>query len=281
MNDHLRAVTEAPVTSPPEPPTTSRAERRVRPNKPLPTDRMKHGTEVNALKAIAVASRFGERGVSAEDIGARIGVTTATAGLSNAFFAEAGWITRESKGRYLPTDATNTFAQKLGFNETEAAALLAPSIRESWYFREIAPELQTGPVAVGQLVQVLAQAAGATSEYEPQLESVLLWLEYVGLVVIADGHVQLGQRDPQELQKPPVKEDDENQRKAPEAAAEPARGESQEPTKKQRLAQANAVISLDFDLSLTAEDLAKLKPEQITALFEAVGQVAAIKATIS
>ena len=38
------------------------------------------------------------------------------------------------------------------------------------------------------------------------------------------------------------------------------------------------VIGFSFEFSLTADDLAKLTPDQITALFEAVGKVMALKA---
>lgn len=283
MNDHLKAVADPPEQpgGPSESPPSEaapRAVRRMRPNRPLPTDRMKMATQVQALKAIAVASASREQGVSASDIAARIGVAHVTAGLNNAFFAEAGWIERSGKGLYKPTDAALKFAQRFGFNETEAASLLALSIGQTWYFREIEPELRIGrPVPMTQAVSILANAAGAGAEYRSQLENVVEWLEYVGLVVITDGHVQLGQRDIQDLQ-PPT--DDEQEKPAGSGDSDPARNAGTGATKEKRL-QAQAVVSLDFDLSLAADDLAKLEPEQITALFKAVGEIAAIKAKLT
>jgi hypothetical protein len=41
------------------------------------------------------------------------------------------------------------------------------------------------------------------------------------------------------------------------------------------------VLSLSFDFDLTASDLRKLTPEQITALYKAVGEVYAIKDAIA
>lgn len=281
MNDHLKAVADAPESprGPSESPSSApRAVRRMRPNKPLPTDRMKMATQVQALKAIAVASASREQGVAASDIAARIGVAEVTAGLSNAFFAEAGWIERSGKGLYKPTEAALRFAQRFGFNENEAASLLAPPIRQTWYFREIEPELRIGrPVPMTQAVSILANAAGAGAEYRPQLESVVEWLQYVGLVVITDGHVQLGQRDLQDLQ-PPT--DDELKKPGESGGSDPAGSAGTGATKEKRL-HAQAVVSLDFDLSLTADDLARLEPEQITSLFKAVGEIAAIKAKLT
>ncbi|HLH14685.1 MAG TPA: hypothetical protein VKV16_07825 [Solirubrobacteraceae bacterium] len=258
----------------------------MRPTKPLPTDRMKQATQAHALRSIAVASSTREKGVSAADIAPRIGVAEATAGLSNAFFAEAGWIERSGKGLYKPTDATLKYAQRFGFNETEAASFLAPSIARSWYFREIEPELRMGrPVPVAGLVSILAQAASAGAEYRSQLEGVLDWLEYVGLLLITDGHVQLGERDLQDRQGTGSADGggDDGSGEGSEPAEDrkgPADAEGKKPTKRQDGGQP-ALLSLSFDFALTAEDLAKLKPEQITALFEAVGKVAAIKASLT
>jgi hypothetical protein len=274
MNDSL------PEAGGNAPSSQTKAERRLRAAKPLPTNRMKMATQVDALKAITIASQYGERGVSALDIAPRLGLSPATAGLNNAFFLEVGLLVRERKGHYKPTEASINFTRKASFNEAQAAKILAPSFRDSWYYHEVAQQLGMGPATTKRMVEVLAHAAGATSDHTSQLESVLLWLEYVGLVVIADGHVQLGQHDLQDLEVPA------NELAAPDEPAEPKRAQPAASERKgttikaQRengAAQAETVLSLNFDLALTADDLRKLTAEQITALFEAVGKVAAIK----
>src|SRR4051812_28938615 len=103
MQDHLRAVPESSNGDPPE--KRSRARSRARTSKPLPTDRMKFDLQVRALRAIVVESSNGQRAVGAEDIAPRLSVATVTAGLNNAFFAEAGLLTKEGKGRYRPASA--------------------------------------------------------------------------------------------------------------------------------------------------------------------------------
>jgi hypothetical protein len=292
MNDHLRAVenapespeapapASAPSSTPPPTAGVRRAPQRPRPSRPIPTDRMRTTTARQALQAIALADRGDGEGVTSAHIAARIGVAETTAGLNNAFFREAGWIERRSKGRFVATDATRKYVQRLGFNETEAATLLAPSIKDSWYFREIEPDLALGrPIPVEQAVSVLAQAAGAGAEYRPQLETVLHWLEYVGLILITDGQVQRGQHDIQDLEEVPEPEKPIEQE---QQKNEPADTKSEAATKKQHHPdQPSTVVSLDFDLSLTVEDMAKLEPAQITALFEAVGKIVSIKASMT
>ena len=51
----------------------------------------------------------------------------------------------------------------------------------------------------------------------------------------------------------------------------PAGGQSQDP---------ETILGFSFDFALTGDELAKLSPEQITALFTAVGEVLKIKAAL-
>lgn len=282
MADHLRPVPESEADS--QSNDSTRAAPRPRSQRPLPTNRLKFDVQVAALKAIAVASNYGERAVSAEDIAPRMGVVAATAGLNNAFFTAAGLIVRERKGYYKPIAATSEFARKSTFNETQAAALLGPAMQESWYFREIAQQLQMGTTTHKKMIEVLAHVAGASRDHETQLTSVLLWLEYVGLVINTNGYVQLGQRDLQELYKPLTPDPEEDTEDDGDGPVDPAGTEGKTTTTKRRRSDVHdeeTVLSLTFDLALTGDDLRGLSAEQIVALFEAVGKVAAIKATMT
>jgi hypothetical protein len=294
MENHLRSIdapdggVESPTETPAEQSEPRVRERRIRPKLALPTDRMKKETGIQALRATVTGSRGGERGVGADDIGARIGISAATAGLNNAFFAEAGWIEKVGRGEYKPTQAAIDFVQKLGFNETEAATRLGTTMRQSWYFTELVPELQTGPVPMAMAVNILANASGAGAEYTQQLESVVDWLEYVGLVIVTDGYLQLGQRDIQDLQTDPGAPgagggDDggEKGNVTDPAASEGAGTTTKTPRGGGGGQNAPVLLRLDFELSVTADDLARLAPEQITALFQAAGEVASIKAKLA
>ncbi len=283
MENHLRAIdeptggSESAAETPSEYSGPPVRERRIRPKLALPTDRMKKDTAVQALKAVVTGSRGGERGVSADEIAPRIGISAATAGLNNAFFAQAGWIEKVGRGAYKPTEAAINFVQKLGFNETEAATRLAVTMKDAWYFTELAAELKTGPMPMATAVNILAQASGAGAEYTQQLESVVDWLEYVGLVVVTDGNLQLGQRDIQDLQQTPTG----NGGGSGDPAASEGAGSTTEVhqgTGKVKRSEAT-ILTLSFDFAVTAADLNDLDPEQIRAIFDAVGKVAAIKAS--
>jgi hypothetical protein len=265
-------------------PARNRAAQRPRTSRPLPTDRLKFAIQPAALKAIAVASNYGERAVGGEDIAAKLGVSANTAALNNAFFADVGLIVRESKGLYKPVEAASEFARRATFNETEAATHLRTLFSDYWAFQDVKQQLLLGPATQKQMIQVLAHTAGASKDHETQLLNILLWLEFVGLIVIADGHIQLGQHDLQDLQDPNLK--------PPVPPVDPplvapggehgAAGKGEGSTKDRRQeAPGNPILTVNFDLALSAEDLSALSGEQITALFEGAGKIAAVKAAMA
>lgn len=277
MNDHLRPVPES-GDSPAEPPpaTNRRAAQRARAKRALPTDRMKFDMQVTALRAIAIASDFGKRHVGSEDIAPRVGVIPATAGLNNQFFMESGLILRVKKGQYKPTDTVNKFTQEHSFDPVKAGAQLAETLRDTWYYREVEQQLAMGTTTTGKMVGVLALEAGATKAHEIQLATLLTWLVYAGLITLDNDKVQLTGKPPAPTA--PQKADPEPEQ-PPRPTADPV-PEGTTTKGHQEVPAAQAVLSFTFDFALTAEDLQRLSPEQIQAVFGAVGDVMAIKSAI-
>ncbi len=259
----------------PEPPYPSpnvKAKARRRPGRPLPTDRMKFEMQVNALKAFGTQSDYGKRAVGGEDIAPRLGLTPATAALNNAFYMDVGLIERESKGRYKPTEHVIDFAREHSFDAEKAGKRLASVLKQTWFYQEVARE----PSTRDQLVRLLARAADTDKDREAQLSMLLDWLAYAGLtreengVITALGHAPTDQSARNE---PPGSEP-ESEGTTGDASSTADRDEVEGKTSP----LAPSLLSFDVRFSLTAEDLAKLAPEQITALFSAVGGVVAAKA---
>ena len=286
MENHLRPVPPAGDTpaDPPAPSSSTRSQPRARTSRALPTDRMKFDTQVGALLAIAVSSSNGNRSVGSVDIATRIGVSPATAGLSNAFFMECGLIKREKKGRYKPTQAVLEFARQHSFDPKAAGKLLAEPLSRSWAFREVQQQRGMGSVTERRMVEVLAAAAGATAEHRQQLLTILAWLQYAGLIALEGGLVKL---TPEGAAEAAAGAEPEPEPKPGGAGDDPGHDEETDPAStgtttklKGREAQPEPIMGFSFEFALTADDLPKLSPEQIKALFEAVGSVMAIKATI-
>jgi hypothetical protein len=257
--DHLRVVAEGKGQAEAENPSTPKKQPpRLRTKRPLPTDRAKFDTQTEALRAYVQASNRGERAVGAADIAQRMSITEATAALVNNFFVDAGLLTKERKGRYKPVPAVNEYHRLYSFKPDEAARQLAGPLRNSWYFTEVKADLQSGRVPEDVVMSILARAAGADWERKPQLELVLDWLEAADEPAAAAKEEQAEQEDP---------------------ATDPEGGKGEGSTTEGGNAPSKApqVVGFNFAFALTTEDLTKLKPEQITALFEAVGKVMAIK----
>jgi hypothetical protein len=194
---------------------------------------------------------------------------------------ESGLIKRESKGKYLPVEAANSFARTYSFNKNGAGAELREVLANSWYFKEVQRQLAgMGPATKETLIELLAHRAGASKEHESQLGSLLSWLKYAQLIVLDGSLYKLATDVPE------VKGDERDEEGSTEKVEKPD-GESpvpnpERPTKQTGIqgdtGSAPPVLAFNFDLSLRAADLKELSPEQIEAVFEAVGKVMAIKA---
>lgn len=166
------------------------------------------------------------------------------------------------------------------FDPDRAGRELGDTLREAWYFREVRKQLAMGRQTEAQMIEVLAEAAGASAERKLQLKWLLEWLRYAGLIDTKSGFVVLAGTEPADKTPIPNKHDNKGDGKPPEAPTAPGDPESKAATTgDHNERQAEAVLSFSFDFSLTADDLSGLTPDQIRAVFEAVGTVMAIKAT--
>lgn len=130
-----------------------------------------------------------------------------------------------------------------------------------------------------QLVAALASAAKADPSDTPKVEMLVQWLEYVGLIE-ADGERVVA------VQLSDVKGVSPEHRVSlsvplSEVPAAPAGAKGQESTTVRAVARPAPIVSLALNLTVTAEDLGKLTPEQIAALFNGVGEIAAIQAALA
>lgn len=258
------------------------AKARPRPAKALPTDRMKLEVQKKALSVIAILSGYGKEGVTSADMAPRLGVAATTAGLNNSFFADCGLILRDGKGRYKSSEAANDFARKFSFDADRAGLALRNALSETWFFAVVSQQIEgMGPTPKTKLIELLAYEAGTNNDYRVQLTSLISWLEYAGLIE-ADGDVyELAEDVPSKADEdgpgdevPKGKTKDDQPDPNPEGATKAGESGGQ-------LQQTDAILGFSFEFALTGDDLAKLSPEQITALFNAVGEVMAIKAALA
>ena len=261
----------------------SRSPQRSRPNRGLPTDRLRFDVQLNILQTMGRLSGSNKRPVDSDMVAQATRLSTATAGLCNRFFTESGWIEQVSKGKYVAADALLEYLRRDGVGASDATVPLADALRGSWVWEEIGPFVTDGGAPVGDVIVTLSRAAGAESGHVPQLENLLEWLDFVGLI-IREGERVLPVRAtsaPPPTPETPANPTEQQSSAAPDekpaGEREPARPSVQEPTKN-RDQQAEFVLTFNVSVNMTASDLARLSPDQIRALYEAVGTVAAITA---
>lgn len=288
---HLAAMPPAdPPDTPPDPDASrsetgeagsgiSRSPSRPRPLHAMPTDRMKRPLQRDVLRAYGVLGRNGE-GVDGAKLRAHIpNVSEATLGLNNGFFMEMGLIERVSKGVYRPVPAVVEFARVYSFDADAAGGELAPVLSGSWAAEAVRSKLSMGPCTTTDMIRCLAVTAKADASFTAQLRTLLEWLEYGGIIRFDGDMVTLVDTTPLAAA-------------AGAGGAGPTGGDGgghtppadpavPKPTKEKRQeADPSPVVALNLSVTITAADLSRLTPEQIRALFEGVGSVAAIQAAL-
>jgi len=233
---------------------------------------MKFETQVQALRTICTASRNGQETVDGHKMATYMDLAAATAPLNNAFFVYVGLIEKVGKGIYKPTPLALQFASKWTFDHHEAARLLAPKFEQTWFYEAVKNKVEVNPkTTVKQMVDTLASYAGTDNSYALKFSFTLDWLAFVGLISMEGAIVQLTG----EVSAEPEPDDDEVVVTHTEDNASVAPLPMLPPVKEQA-----PVVAFSFEVSFTATDLAVLNPDQIAALFDGAGKVAAIQAVL-
>jgi hypothetical protein len=270
-----KSATASGSTGAPVPPAAGRPNARTRARKSLPTDRLKFEAQIELLQRFGRISGSQKRLVTTEEVARAQKVSANTAGLNNGFFVDAGWLQKQGRGHFIATDALLKYVQKVQFdteNAAAAAALLAETMRNSWYWQSLANQVGNGGLPRGEALVILSTEAGAGQEYKVQLDHVLNWLQYVGLIRLDEKMVMpvaAGAAAVREVRDDGAMSDDDAGERGLGDGVNDRRADGRQERK-------DVILAVSVDFRLTAGELATLSPEQIKALFEAVGTVAAL-----
>lgn len=277
---HLRSVT--PPGGNGGEASTGRQQPRQHAAKALPTDRMKMDRQPVVLGMIGRLSGPRKESVNADALSRAVGgVAPTTVILSNRFFADAGWITTPSKGLYAATDALVEYTRRLetGTPEYAAEALRGPA-RKAWFWGVLEPYIaDERRLSLNEAQILLMRAAEASGGHLPMIRNLIAWLEYVGLIIVQDQHMAAapGVAAPTDAAGAPAEQSAQDTSAATDVPGAGTGTESTKPTVRGGGEPPATVVAFSFDVKITTEDLARLTPEQIKALFEAVGAVMAAK----
>jgi hypothetical protein len=147
----------------------------------LPSNRLSLETIFQVLRAYAAASQDGSKLVSAPEAAHLAKVHESTPSLINAFFVDAGLLTKEGK-KYRASRELLDYQNAYHFDSSNAAKKLQPAIHRSWIWAALRPRLAMGPVSREEAVTVLAEASRATKEDRPRLEVLVEFVSACGLL---------------------------------------------------------------------------------------------------
>ncbi|MGY1640666.1 hypothetical protein ACI782_05965 [Geodermatophilus sp. SYSU D00703] len=255
---------------------------------------MKVDAQVRVLEAFAKHSSAPDgRFVTSDAISSTVkDVSHHSFPLSNAFFVDAKWLVKQGRGEYAATEALLNYRRRAALNadDPRAKQALRESMTEAWFWTPIKNQLQFGGAEEADVLHNLMLEAGATPEHKSQLKNLVEWVKWVGLirdegerlVLVGDG----GEAEPRmedSEDKATLGEQASNGRGSDDRRSD-APGDTdsrRQPPLPDTTPRAVPILAFDFSFQLTAEELTKLSPEQIQALFAAVGNVMSIRANVA
>lgn len=256
-------------------PGGGRAQAKGRPERPIPTDRLRFDNQLEVLRSVASMSGNNRRGVDAETMSAAIGLKGGTGGLNSRFFRAAHWFESVGRGEYTASEGLLAYWRHINVDPEDAygaTATMRGEVRRSWFWETISPMLESGqPVRERALLLQLANAAG-TTDHTTQLETIIEWLAWVGLVERDGDMVRLAGAGPvdepsSESATEPLADEgaSTDQRDESLSAIEEGEGPVQAPRATARAAEStdDAIISFNVSVRLTADDVKNLNDDQM------------------
>jgi len=167
--------------------------------KKLPTFRVGHPKQLDALRAYAVLSENGTKAVHYTKVAEIIKVHEANVSSMNPFFVENGFIERQQGGGFMPVSAVSDYNRAFSWNPETAGAKLAPVVSAAWFGMAIVRRLQFRAMTEDEAGEVLASEGMAGPDSRLQLRMLLDYCETAGIVLRENGQL----RAPKEPIRPP------------------------------------------------------------------------------
>jgi hypothetical protein len=149
--------------------------------KVLPSDRLSFPKQIDALRAYAIAYDHSGKPVSNVEAGKIVDMSENTLVVTNAFFTDAGFLTRV-EGGFVPAEETKQFAKTEAWNKEVAPEKLRPLIERQWFAQLIVPRLRMRPLSKDEVLHVLAEAAGASAKERERVECLVEYLCFVRVI---------------------------------------------------------------------------------------------------
>jgi hypothetical protein len=244
-----------------------------RPTKKLPTFRVGYEKQMDALRAYAVLSENGTKGVHYGKIADIIKVHEANVSSMNPFFVEVGFIEKREPG-YMPTAPVIEYNRQYSWNQETAAQKLAPIIANSWFGQALGHRLQFRAMTEEQAIETLAAECGAGPEAKPQLRMLLDYCQSAGLLERNNGQVSMPAMP--WLKTPAAQEPEPAPSSPPPQPASPGPTTRPAPSVVLTPGQESS-IHLNIGIEVNLAEMKDWPADRIAAFFAGIAQVLAAK----
>jgi hypothetical protein len=236
-----------------------------KPTKAVPTDRVSVEKQMAVLRAYGAIAA--DKGVTAAEVGAVVPIHPASVSVCNPFFTESGLIERSEGGGNKAAADVVAFHRAMGWDPNSAAEKLAPTLRQTWYWRALAPRLSFRALDESEAVRVLADEVHAGATYKPQIKMILDYLEAARLTI----------RDGTQIKKGPLATPETEAATKVTTDPNPKATEVSPPPAPPAPAALMTGISFDASIRITEQEMASWTPEQIKEFFVGLAAVIAAK----
>lgn len=246
---------------------TSKASKKTKPVKALPTERINFTKQLHLLRAHAAVSGPNGKIVTNKEAADIVEMSETTTSLANSFFVEVGLIQR-ADGGFLPSQEVISFARAYEWNPETASHKLQPVISRSWFAEALKAKLSFRSITEENAIADLADASAAGPEYKQQLRLLLDYMEAAGIIERDGGLIKILRGTPN-----PIVHTDKQ-------AAAPEVKETKGSVSTAFAQPTEGVVQFHVSVKVDMKEFAGWDPQRITAFFGGIAQVLAAKGAI-
>ena len=184
--------------------------------KTLPSDRLTFDRQIASLRAFGAVSESNEgKPVTNQAAGEVAKLAAGTIVVTNAWFVDAGLLTRTGDGFTVAPEVVSFLAAEHGISPETAPEKLRPIFETHWATQLLIPRLKVGTMEMDAARKVLGEACNATREHIPRLDMLIEFLVYVGLIRKEGNQIRLG-GNAKHQEPPPIKSGNSNGHDSPQ-----------------------------------------------------------------
>jgi hypothetical protein len=170
--------------------------KRTPPSQTLPSDRLAFPKQLAALRAYTVVYESnGNKPVTNNAAGEVINMAGSTLLVTNPFFCEMKLLKRQTdaesdEAAFVPTPEALAYHKAYEWDPGTAGEKLKSPFEKTWFSEALVPRLKFREYEDREALTVLAEACGATKEYEERLKVLLDYMAFAGVIVREGGKIR-------------------------------------------------------------------------------------------